>query len=220
MVHKRCLVPTRVSDPDQRSFARLVDGPLDKAFRCPFKMYTDPELGVYRALGLTRQTGDGGPNDEKGDYLVQSTLESTMQTLKRATVMPLRNPGHFTQLGGEFVFDGTFNVIYTHRMTTTRSHSPIRDVCREAGVRLQFIHYQPGPLPPPVHRSSVIIEENEIDWREERDEMLERIRAMKIARRGGGYGSLGRVRVVGEDDLGEGEEEEDLRERFGAFGIV
>nr|XP_031859194.1 uncharacterized protein CI109_005390 [Kwoniella shandongensis]KAA5526266.1 hypothetical protein CI109_005390 [Kwoniella shandongensis] len=183
----------------------------DKSFRCPFKMYTDPTLALYRALGLTRQTGDSGPEEEKGDYLTQSALESTFQTIKRATKMPLlHNPGHFLQLGGEFVFDATttrrapLNVIYTHRMTNTRSHAPIRDICEEAGVRLEFIHYEPGPPPPPVHRASYISTTDsttgggggEVDvirrgsketdeWKVERDETLSRMRALKIARREG-----------------------------------
>ncbi|WWD17509.1 hypothetical protein CI109_101950 [Kwoniella shandongensis] len=190
---------------------KMLDGYRNKSFRCPFKMYTDPTLALYRALGLTRQTGDSGPEEEKGDYLTQSALESTFQTIKRATKMPLlHNPGHFLQLGGEFVFDATttrrapLNVIYTHRMTNTRSHAPIRDICEEAGVRLEFIHYEPGPPPPPVHRASYISTTDsttgggggEVDvirrgsketdeWKVERDETLSRMRALKIARREG-----------------------------------
>ena len=135
--------------------------PADKALNCPFPMYTDPSLMLYRALGLTRQTGDSGPDSEAGDYLVQSALEATVATIKRATVMPLRNPGHFLQLGGEFVFEGSMNCTYAHRMTTTRSHAPIRDVCREAGVKLEWVHYEPGEGPPPVHRASFVSSEND-----------------------------------------------------------
>ncbi|KAK4687207.1 hypothetical protein P7C73_g2911, partial [Tremellales sp. Uapishka_1] len=168
---------------------KMLDGYKNKAFKCPFKMYTDPSLRLYRALGLTRQTGDAGADEDKGEYLVQTAMEATVQTIKRATKMPLRAPGHFTQLGGEFVFDGTLNVIYTHRMTTTRSHAPIRDVVAEAGVRLEYIHYEPGPPPPPVHRASVIYEDDEsaydLDrWQEEREEQLDRIRMLKESRRG------------------------------------
>ncbi|WVF71681.1 hypothetical protein IAT40_006489 [Kwoniella sp. CBS 6097] len=183
---------------------KMLDGYRNKSFRCPFKMYTDPTLALYRALGLTRQTGDSGLDEDKGDYLVQSAMESTKQTIKRATKMPLRNPGHFTQLGGEFIFDGTLNVTYTHRMTNTRSHAPIRDICAEAGVRLEFIHYEPGPPPPPVHRQSYLGLETELGygypvdlarrasiyaqedtWRMERDETLSRMKALKAARREG-----------------------------------
>ncbi|KAK8864192.1 hypothetical protein IAR55_001438 [Kwoniella newhampshirensis] len=207
---------------------KMLDGYRNKAFRCPFKMYTDPTLALYRALGLTRQTGDSGPEEEKGDYLVQSAMESTVQTIKRATKMPLRNPGHFLQLGGEFVFDSPLNVIYTHRMTNTRSHSPIRDICAEAGVRLEFIHYEPGPPPPPVHRSSYLsngtgegAEGGELDnWQKERDDTLSRMRALKVARREGvkavaldGYtfdkrSKVDNVKIVDEDVVLEEEEVE------------
>ena len=194
----------------------------DKAMKCPFKMYTDPTLSVYRALGLTRQTGDSGPDSEAGEYLVQTNLEATLATLKRATQMPLRNPGHFTQLGGEFVFNGTLNVTYTHRMTTTRSHAPIRDVCAEAGVRLEWVHYEPGPAPPMVHRHSIVYEETgeveddvreEIDWQNRKEKELERIRDSKEIRRKGLMwgGARKAVYIVGEDD-------EDILSGFNAEG--
>jgi hypothetical protein len=139
-------------------------------------MYTDPSLQLYRALGLTRQTGNAGADSDAGSYLVQTSMEATMQTIKRATKMPLlHSPGHFTQIGGEFVFDGSLNVIYTHRMQTTRDHSPIEDVCAAAGLRLEYIHYEPGPMPPPVHRNSTdgINEEkkgSKTEWRVRVDE--------------------------------------------------
>jgi hypothetical protein len=192
-------------------------------------MYTDPSLAVYRALGLTRKTGDSGPEEEKGDYITQTSMEATMQTLKRATKMPLRNPGHFTQLGGEFVLDGTLNVIYTHRMTTTRSHAPIRDVCAQAGVRLEIFHYEPGPVPPPVHRASYSEQYFEMrvetadayDWQAERDSQLSKMRMLKAARRAGmtkeinrGWEKLGTpVVVIGRDETDE------LQEDMGARGL-
>ena len=201
MVLTKCSARTEVSSFESRA-GYGADEPPDKAFRCPFKMYTDPTLALYRALGLTRQTGDAGPSDEKGDYLVQTALESTLQTIKRAGIMPLRNPGHFLQLGGEFIFESILNVSFTHRMTTTRSHAAIRDVCEAAGGRLEFIHYEPGPKPPPVHRSSMIVEEDEGDWRGERDFQVDRIKAMKVARREGiRYGQVAHeVRIVGRDE--------------------
>jgi hypothetical protein len=205
----------------------------DKSFRCPFKMYTDPTLALYRALGLTRQTTDAGPDEEKGDYLVQSGLEQTVSTIKRATKMPLRNPGHFLQLGGEFVFDGTLNVTYTHRMTTTRSHAPIRDVCARAGVRLEFIHFEPGAPPPLVHRLGTRrqydtdsvearIEAADLDdWQAERDAQLARIRQLKAARRIGM--TKGMEREWGRPEsvvIAQGQEEADeLQQRFGALGL-
>ncbi|WWC61644.1 uncharacterized protein I303_104228 [Kwoniella dejecticola CBS 10117] len=224
---------------------KMLNGYRNKSFRCPFKIYTDPTLALYRALGLTRQTGDGGQEEDKGDYLVQSAKESTIQTIKRATKMPIRNPGHFTQLGGEFIFNGTLNVGYTHRMINTRSHQPIRDICEKAGVRLEFIHYEPGLPPPPVHRYSFFGMEQDQDqsldqqhrseelstrtiplsrvddWQKERNETLERMKALKAARRGGpgmihdARSSVGdNVRIVGQDI-----EEEEVVLNFGALGI-
>ena len=150
-------------------------------------MYTDPSLQLYRALGLTRQTGNAGADSDAGSYLVQTPMEATMQTIKRATKMPLlHSPGHFTQIGGEFVFDGSLNVIYTHRMQTTRDHSPIEDVCAAAGLRLEYIHYEPGPMPPPVHRNS---NDGINEWLVERNEALDEINRRKAARRNGGSGS-------------------------------
>lgn len=170
-------------------------------------MYTDPTLALYRALGLTRQTGDAGKDEDKGDYLVQTAMESTVQTIKRATKMPLlHNPGHFLQLGGEFIFDGTLECIYTHRMTTTRDHAPIRDICKLAGVELEYIHYEPGSPPPAIHRQSIMEEEEENDWVVEREAQLERIRQLKKNRRSG---KLFQPEESPELPASEEEEEED-----------
>lgn len=175
-------------------------------------MYTDPTLELYRALGLTRQTGDAGADADAGTYLVQTPLESTVQTIKRATKMPLRSPGHFLQLGGEFVFEGSLKVNYTHRMTTTRDHSPIEEVCEAAGLRLEYIHYEPGPRPPPVHRDSLDESEEDGAWRAEREETLAEMRMKKERRRRGWGGNGGQngleVAVVEED------EERELVERI------
>ena len=71
---------------------KMIPG-YSKSIRCPFKMYTDSKLKLYRALGMTRQTGDAGDEDEKGDYIRMSTLESTWEVAKRASKMPIKNPG-------------------------------------------------------------------------------------------------------------------------------
>ncbi|EIW70889.1 hypothetical protein TREMEDRAFT_18693, partial [Tremella mesenterica DSM 1558] len=106
-----------------------------KSFRCPFPIYTDPSLTLYRILGLTRQTTSTGPSSSSGDYLVQTPLQSTAQTLKRATKMSISSPGSFSQIGGEFIFDGPLHVSFAHRMKYTKDHAPIRDVCARAGVK-------------------------------------------------------------------------------------
>jgi hypothetical protein len=71
---------------------KMIPG-YSKSLKCPFKMYTDSKLRLYKALGMTRQTGDAGAEDEKGDYVRMSNLEGTWQVAKRATKMPLKKPG-------------------------------------------------------------------------------------------------------------------------------
>lgn len=71
---------------------KMIPG-YSKSIKCPFKMYTDSKLKLYRALGMTRQTGDAGDEDDKGDYIRMSTLESTWEVAKRASKMPIKNPG-------------------------------------------------------------------------------------------------------------------------------
>lgn len=90
-------------------------------FNTPFAVYTDPTLQVYRALGMTLQTLDPGPEADRGDYvrpnrsLEISTEAMGMDTaLERETEMPTDLVsgseskavcgGDITQLGGEFVF--------------------------------------------------------------------------------------------------------------------
>ena len=44
-------------------------------------------------MGMTRQTHDGGEEDEKGDYVTMGTMKGTLAVAKRATKMPLGRPG-------------------------------------------------------------------------------------------------------------------------------
>jgi hypothetical protein len=80
--------------PLSLSAVRLLTSFPGKALHCPFEMYTDPTLDVYRALGMTRQTHDGGEEDEKGDYVTMGAAKGTWRVVKRATKMPLGRPGY------------------------------------------------------------------------------------------------------------------------------
>ncbi len=133
-------------------------------FKCPFKVYTDPKLRVYRGLGMTRQTMDGGPEDAKGDYITKSALQGTLSVVKNAPKMPLRRPGAFAQLGGEFVFESALSCSFANRMTNTRDHAPIRDVVAHAGVSLDFYHRERGETPPAIHLESPNAELEGIAW--------------------------------------------------------
>jgi hypothetical protein len=101
---------------------------------------------------MTRQTMDGGPEDLKGDYITKGTLHGTLMVVKNARKMPLRRPGAFAQLGGEFIFTSPLNCTFANRMTTTRDHASIREVVGHAGVVLDFVHRERGLTPPPWHR--------------------------------------------------------------------
>jgi len=55
--------------------------------------------------------------------------------LKNATKMPIAtNAGNLSQLGGEFVLGPGLSCSFVARMSTTRAHTPIRDVLDAAGV--------------------------------------------------------------------------------------
>lgn len=131
---------------------KMIPG-YSKHFEVPFRMYTDSKLRLYRALGMTRQTGNGGPDDEKGEYIQLTGMGTVKEIAKRATKMPLRNPGSINQIGGEFIFRSPLTPVYAHRMLTTRDHSPIRDIILKAGALLEFHHFERGPPPPDFHRS-------------------------------------------------------------------
>lgn len=82
---------------------KIVHAYRDKIFACPFPIYTDPTLELYRALGMTRQTGDGGADEDKGDYVKHGTLGGTLHVIRNVGKMGRKGltlqPGHFTQLG-------------------------------------------------------------------------------------------------------------------------
>ncbi len=101
---------------------------------------------------MTRQTMDGGPETLKGDYITKGAFEGTLMVVKNAHKMPIRKPGAFAQLGGEFIFTSPLNCTFANRMINTRDHAPIREVVAQAGVVLDFVHRERGPTPPLWHR--------------------------------------------------------------------
>jgi AhpC/TSA antioxidant enzyme len=75
-------------------------------FNLPFPLYTDPTCALYRALGMTLRTTDGGPDSERGDYIRHGAATGVAMVLKNAlsTRMPLyKRVGDAKQLGGEFI---------------------------------------------------------------------------------------------------------------------
>ncbi|KAI0749739.1 hypothetical protein C8Q80DRAFT_1218810 [Daedaleopsis nitida] len=105
-------------------------------FRMPISIYTDPSLRLYAAMGMTYRTNDPGPDTEKGEYIRHGPIGGLAMVVRNALCvgMPVwEKGGDALQLGGEFVIGPGFTCTYAHRMTTTRSHAPIREVLRAAG---------------------------------------------------------------------------------------
>ncbi|KAM0747739.1 hypothetical protein T439DRAFT_328401 [Meredithblackwellia eburnea MCA 4105] len=107
---------------------------------CPFPLYVDKSRKLYKTLGMTRKTWDGGKESEKGSYVTQSQLKNVVSSTVNGLRMP-RYPGDQKQLGGEFVFStendaSTITCLYASRMSTTRNHSEVRDLFAAAGVSL------------------------------------------------------------------------------------
>ena len=72
----------------------------------PFALYTDPGLRVYRALGMTLRTTDGGPEHARGAYVRHGLLGGIAMVVRNAlrVGMPVwEKGGNTAQLGGEFV---------------------------------------------------------------------------------------------------------------------
>lgn len=79
---------------------------LERTFHSPFPFYVDPKLELYRAMGMTLQTLDTGPEKQKGGYVKHGAVLGTLGVVKRALAngMPVtKNGGNLSQLGGEFV---------------------------------------------------------------------------------------------------------------------
>lgn len=78
-------------------------GRLDNIFHSPYDIFVDPSRALYRAMGMTRATTDGGKEEEKGDYVQHGPIGGIGMVLKNALKMPLGNAGDIKQLGGEFL---------------------------------------------------------------------------------------------------------------------
>ncbi|CUA67264.1 hypothetical protein RSOLAG22IIIB_07311 [Rhizoctonia solani] len=164
-------------------------------FHCPYEMYTDPGRKVYNALGMTLRTNDGGSEREKGSYVKHGTFTGTMMVLKRALKMPLANAGDIKQLGGEFILGPGLQCSFASRMYTTRSHTPIRDLLKAAGVSMS---------PSATELSFLRSRTDSLRWMDARDEDMDSmIRRGLRASCGGENCPLDAGEQVEKLDLGE-----------------
>ncbi|KAF8339806.1 AhpC/TSA antioxidant enzyme-domain-containing protein [Cantharellus anzutake] len=105
---------------------KLAKAYQENVFKCPYPIYVDPSRELYRAFGMTRCTINGGPESEKGAYVVHGPIGGLGMALRNAMKMPLGNAGDIKQLGGEFILGPGIRCEYAHRMPTTRGHVDIR----------------------------------------------------------------------------------------------
>ncbi|KAF8813340.1 hypothetical protein BYT27DRAFT_7239309 [Phlegmacium glaucopus] len=126
-------------------------------FGLPFKVYTDPTLALYQALGMGRDgdlrqthrhsTSEGGSSDviseknldinKNGGYVKHGLMGGIAMVVMRAlkVCMPVwEKGGDIGQLGGEFIFGPGLTCRYAHRMQTTKGHASIEDVLKAAGI--------------------------------------------------------------------------------------
>lgn len=108
----------------------------DNVFHFPYDIYVDPSRALYRALGMTRRTTDGGAEAEKGDYVVHGAFGGIGMVLKNALKMPIGQAGDIKQLGGEFLFGPGIRADYCHRMPTTRGHTAVKQLLKLAHVEV------------------------------------------------------------------------------------
>ena len=146
-----------------------------KIFKCPFPIFTDPTRNLYRGLGMTLRTLDAGPRNEAGDYITHGPLGGLGMVLRNAVKMPLGNAGDIKQLGGEFLLGPGPVCHYAHRMHTTKSHAPVRELLERAGVDM-------NPIPKDIRH--LVDAREEERWMIERERKMREIRNAKFARRG------------------------------------
>lgn len=117
-------------------------------------MYVDPELEVYRALGmgtighsssLSPPVKSRARREKVDSYVRRGALGGIAMVVFRALKvgMPMwEKGGESTQLGGEFVLGPGMICTWAHRMQTREGHAPVTDVLEAAGL----------PVPPSVSR--------------------------------------------------------------------
>lgn len=107
-----------------------------KGFRqhlqCPFPVYTDPSRRLHDVLELSpRALGNF-----KSEFST-SSLRSAKEMLMGAARMHGLRAGNRSQLGGEFVFEGSLRVLFTHRMLGDGDHAPVRLVVSAVSAPIQ-----------------------------------------------------------------------------------
>ncbi|KAF9061191.1 AhpC/TSA antioxidant enzyme-domain-containing protein [Rhodocollybia butyracea] len=101
------------------------------------RIYANPSLGVFHALGMNLQTLARTPaGQKKASYLtegiVKVTLSSAWETLKNIRLFGKQ--GNIAQLGGEFIMGPGNQCTFAHRMQHTEDHAEIAQLLEGANL--------------------------------------------------------------------------------------
>ncbi|KAK0205037.1 hypothetical protein DFS33DRAFT_1382934 [Desarmillaria ectypa] len=125
-------------------------------FGLRFQMYVDPELEVYRALGMgtignsSSLSKSRARREKVNSYVKRGALGGIAMVVFRALKvgMPMwEKGGESAQLGGEFVLGPGMTCTWAHRMQTREGHVPVADVLEAAGFP---VTRSPSLVAPPV----------------------------------------------------------------------
>lgn len=108
-------------------------------FACPFKVYTDPSRRLHDTLGLLARPIRA---PQKGDYIVQNAVIRAVERLRMAARMHGFRSGDRHQLGGECIFDGSLNLLFSHRMAGVCDHASVTDLVNVTTSRRRPTLYQ------------------------------------------------------------------------------
>lgn len=105
---------------------------------CTFPIVSDPTRALYKEFGMNRSSMSAG---RQPAYVKRGNAANIAVSMKRNLVMPLRNPGDFKGLGGEFVVGPGLECSFAHRMRTTRDHAELDDILKAIGMTIPKAHH-------------------------------------------------------------------------------
>jgi hypothetical protein len=130
-----------------------------EATQCPFPIYADPSKKLYQELGMIQTLALGSRPEYMRKGMFSLTVRSILQELKHIGTGNMLQGGDMRQVGGEFLFEPTTNLVgspmaqtpspidgpngyfeeekrvaWCHRMRNTRDHVEIPELREVLGL--------------------------------------------------------------------------------------
>ena len=111
-----------------------------KESACPYPVYTDSSIKLYKAFKFLPDKGQGNDSEYHDLSPLQGFLKSASQIIR----MPhrLHQGGHPFQNGGELLFEptssggiGNKHITWCHRMQHATDHAKFADVFNKLGIK-------------------------------------------------------------------------------------